>query len=316
MRKLILFPSCFWYNWIGFSSPNISEEMQINDTQYLQIYIVNQEEDSMGISSQKKRFERRFKNEVVEVAAVTGPSGIGALRANDDVMWNASMPLIAWKELSGSKSAVQEELQLKWLADDDEWKKTKDILEANAVVKLYVRMGDQAMMLVKVLDSAYQDDELQSILKESLKPVYYEDEKLGTFELFKPVNVFEKDITWAGQNGKLSFDWDEDDRQMKASLETAHILFQDQGHWNAKIRAYAAEELVELANEWLQDNDEAEFEEITKKMFMELMELSSISVYPDGDFEVFFDDGDMFWGHSIIVSGNRNGTFESAEIAG
>ncbi|MEH6973867.1 DUF7021 domain-containing protein, partial [Bacillus sp. JJ675] len=82
----------------------------------------------MGISSQKKRFERRFKNEVVEVAAVTGPSGIGALRANDDVMWNASMPLIAWKELSGSKSAVQEELQLKWLADDDEWNKTKDIL--------------------------------------------------------------------------------------------------------------------------------------------------------------------------------------------
>ncbi|ATH91875.1 membrane protein [Bacillus glycinifermentans] len=270
----------------------------------------------MGRSRQIKQFEKRFRKEVIEVAAVTGPSGIGAGRADDDAMWRASIPLIAWKEPGNGKPAVQEELDLEWLADDDEWEKTGDLLEANAVVRLYARMGDQAMMLVKVADTDHQDEELQSILQKSLKPVYYEDEKLGTFELFKSVNVFEKDITWAGQNGKLYFDWDEDDRQMQASLETAHILFQDQAHWNAKIRAYAAEELVELANEWLQDNDEAEFEEITKKMFIELMELSSISVYPDGDFEVFFDDGDMFWGHSIIVSGHRNGTFESAEIAG
>jgi hypothetical protein len=46
------------------------------------------------------------------------------------------------------------------------------------------------------------------------------------------------------------------------------------------------------------------------------MKLSSISVYPDGDFDLFFDDGDMFWGHSIIVTGNINGEFSSAEIAG
>ncbi|MDU7477090.1 MAG: DUF2262 domain-containing protein [Paenibacillus macerans] len=31
---------------------------------------------------------------------------------------------------------------------------------------------------------------------------------------------------------------------------------------------------------------------------------------------LYFNDGDMFWGHSIIVRGHCDGTFEPAEIAG
>ncbi|NPC92952.1 DUF2262 domain-containing protein [Bacillus sp. WMMC1349] len=269
----------------------------------------------MGRSSQIEQFEKRFANEVIEVAAVTGPSGIGAGRAGGDVMWNASIPVIAWKEMDSNRPAIQEELRLEWLVNDDEWQKTRDIF-SNTIVRLYVRKGNQAMMLVKVADKAYQDDELQNILQNALKPINYRDEKLGTFKLDKSVKLFEKEITWAGQEGILYFDWNENEQEMKASLATAHTLFQDPVQWNAKIRAYAAEELVELANDWLQDNDEAEFDAITKELFIELMEFNSISVYSDGDFEVFFDDGDMFWGHSIIVSGHRNGIFESAEIAG
>lgn len=51
-------------------------------------------------------------------------------------------------------------------------------------------------------------------------------------------------------------------------------------------------------------------------MFIEYMELDTIRVYSDGDFNIFFFDGDMFWGHSIVVSGNINGELTSAEIAG
>lgn len=51
-------------------------------------------------------------------------------------------------------------------------------------------------------------------------------------------------------------------------------------------------------------------------MLMELIAFESISVYPDGDFQVYFMDGDLFWGHCIIVDGNLNGTFSSAQLAG
>ena len=32
--------------------------------------------------------------------------------------------------------------------------------------------------------------------------------------------------------------------------------------------------------------------------------------------EFFFDDGDTFWGHSITLDGNINGTLDEAGIAG
>lgn len=81
-----------------------------------------------------------------------------------------------------------------------------------------------------------------------------------------------------------------------------------------KIRMYAAAELVDLANDWLQEEDE--IEEITEGMFIDFMSLDTISVYPEGDFDFYFSDGDMFAGHSIVVEGNIKGTFTRAQIAG
>ncbi len=49
---------------------------------------------------------------------------------------------------------------------------------------------------------------------------------------------------------------------------------------------------------------------------MSRISLESLHAYPDGEFEVYCHDGDLFWGHVIIVSGNINGTFQDAHIAG
>ncbi|WP_203362763.1 DUF2262 domain-containing protein [Bacillus sp. REN10] len=267
-------------------------------------------------SSEQSRFESRFTENVIEVAAVTGALGIGASRGGDSILWTASIDLIAWKDLHKNETITKEETRLAWLVDDAEWKKSKDILKANTVVKLQVRKSENSMMLVKVLETPYKDDELENILQEAMKPVYYHDEMLGEFELDKRVKTFEKRISWAGEECYLCFDWHEDPHMMKSAMETAYALFKEQSAWSMKISMYAAEELVELANDWLQDNEDAEVDEITKEMFMELITLNSIIVYPEGEFVLFFSDGDMFWGHSIIVDGNINGVLTSAEIAG
>lgn len=270
----------------------------------------------MSKSSERNRFERNFTENVIEIAAVTGTSGIGAGKVGGDSMWTASIDLIAWKSLEANALINREELRLEWLVADEEWEKSRDILNENTIVRLKVRKGENSMMLVKVIDSSYKDEDLEVVLQESMKPVFYNDEVLGEFELEKSVKLFEKRITWAGEKGSLYFDWNDDENVMKSALAIAHTLFKDQDVWNKKIREYASEELVELANDWLQDNDEAEIDEITKEMFIDFMKLDTISVYPDGDFEIFFFDGDMFWGHSIIVSGNINGELTSATIAG
>ena len=34
------------------------------------------------------------------------------------------------------------------------------------------------------------------------------------------------------------------------------------------------------------------------------MKLESVNAYPDGAFAFWYDDGDLFWGHAIQMTGN------------
>lgn len=164
---------------------------------------------------EKIKFRNRFSADVIEIATVTGASEVGAGRAGKDIMWTASIKLIAWKNLKKNEPAITEEVRLEWLVADEEWEKSKDILKKNTIVKLLVRRAEKSMMLVKVLDTAFRDDELEKILLDSLKPVFYNDEILGDFELDKRVKLFHKKISWAGEEGILYFDWNEDKVIMK-----------------------------------------------------------------------------------------------------
>ena len=49
---------------------------------------------------------------------------------------------------------------------------------------------------------------------------------------------------------------------------------------------------------------------------MSRMKLETISVHQEEDFEFCFKDGDLFWGHAILVRGNLKKGIENAEIAG
>lgn len=270
----------------------------------------------MSKDKEVRKFEQRFSDDVIEIVAVTGPSGVGGGKAGGDTLWRASIGLVAWRELTSSnQEVIQEEKRLEWLADDEQLKASREWLDKDRIVKLAVRRGENTFMLVEVLSKSFHDEELEALRDEMLKPVYYTDEKLGTFTLDRSVQTFEKSIVWAKEEGKLYFDHDEP-QEMTAALATAHTLFDDELKWSHSIRSFAAEELLDLANDWLADDEEAELDEITTEIFISKLELSSISVSANGDFTIYFYDGDMFWGHVIIVEGNVNGTFDSAYIAG
>ena len=80
-----------------------------------------------------------------------------------------------------------------------------------------------------------------------------------------------------------------------------------------KIRPYAAAHMLDTANDWLGDADE---EPITAEQFADRITLSELAFRNDGSIEAYYDDGDIFWGHCIIVRMDKNGTVKDAEIAG
>ena len=81
------------------------------------------------------------------------------------------------------------------------------------------------------------------------------------------------------------------------------------------MKDYAARNLLDSANEWL-ESKEGEHELITEEKFIEAMEISEMTVSPDGSMTMYYSDGDMFWGHSIEISVDEDGTISDVGIAG
>lgn len=80
-----------------------------------------------------------------------------------------------------------------------------------------------------------------------------------------------------------------------------------------KVKLYASAELLPVKNdEWLEEDEDL----VTEDIFTETIELSSVMIFSDGSFEVYFNDNDLFWGHSIKVDINDQYDFVSAAVWG
>ena len=160
------------------------------------------------------------------------------------------------------------------------------------------------------------DPDLKAILEEQKKPVTLWADGLGTFTLDRRVKWFAAEVDWLGTQVSLSFD-QEDEEKMKKSQNTARALLAGAADWDRRVRERAADELLELANDWSQDMDEdGEAAEVTREQFIQRMELEAIEVRADGSFQFWFGDGELFCGHSIWVSGGLENGPDEANMEG
>jgi hypothetical protein len=101
--------------------------------------------------------------------------------------------------------------------------------------------------------------------------------------------------------------------KVEEALKTAHSLWRSQDSWNRRIADYAVQELLPLKNDsWLGEGEA----EVTAEQFKACMKLEAVTVNPDGSFEFWHNDGDLFWGHSIQISGSLSEGPTHADIPG
>ena len=79
-----------------------------------------------------------------------------------------------------------------------------------------------------------------------------------------------------------------------------------------KAKEYAVKKLLKLKNDlWLEEDEK----EVTKKEFKARMKFTSLYVFSESA-NFYFDDGDLFQGHTIEVNVNQNLEFTDANIVG
>ena len=86
-----------------------------------------------------------------------------------------------------------------------------------------------------------------------------------------------------------------------------------------KAKECIANEFLDLYNDnWRfgdDDEDDPDKPELTKEEFMEALSLRSFLFYSE-DVEIFFDDNDMFFGHSLIASDFDGENFNYSQMFG
>lgn len=271
--------------------------------------------EAPAIPEELRALGQKFLPEEFSILAVTGAGGFGGSRPQENGPWLAVLELTAWKEEDSDQPAHREKTQLVALADDKLMDYLRRRVRGDSVFQIMVRPSeDGKQFLMTELPQPEIDPEMKAILEEQKKPVSTWVPDLGTFVLNRSVNWFEAEITWLDRPARLDIDREED---WDACVEQAKALMADQKSWDEKVRSFAADQLLEQANDWAQDAAEGEEpEEITREQFMERLELDAVQISADGRFEFWFNDGDLFWGHAIHVTGSLDQGPEMAQMEG
>lgn len=253
---------------------------------------------------QVREFARKFLPEEMDLVAVTGPEGVSADRKEGEALWTLTTPLTAWMDEDDGVVSTRPAL-LQILADDRLREYLRHQLPANFIIKARVRPGvdGDAFQLVGMPEPGF-DPELKAILNEQVKPVTLEAEGIGTFTLIRSANWFATQIDWVGQSVQLTINNGEGQEE---ALCVARTLLSDPEGWDARLRSFAADRLLEAIN------DRMEEEPVTREELLESLTAESVQVEEEGAFAVWYA-GDVLFGMAVQVTGTVDGGPADAQL--
>lgn len=179
-------------------------------------------------------------------------------------------------------------------------------------------------LLVDVLERDLENQLLKETLKECEQKaaIVIEEPDLGKFTLDKNLKAFISQMDWLNPKKQINVSLNIGENSRLKALEKVGAFFNtleklvgNKKEWDKKLKIYAAENLIDLANE-LRKNLKGMFKfiKIWKWRFIGKIELINLDINPNGEFIATFDDKKLFVGHKIIINGNINGELLNSVI--
>ncbi len=136
------------------------------------------------------------------------------------------------------------------------------------------------------------------------------DDVLGVLRWDDLLHWYEGERTIAPGH-KIAVSLSPEGELLAEDLTRARQAYQHIQKQEVALREMAADALLPLHNDVWNEGPP-----IDRAAFVRRMTLEGLSVYSDGSVELDYNDGDLFWGHTITVSLHADGTFEDATIQG
>lgn len=246
---------------------------------------------------------------VVEIEGVVSPSSQGGWPHSDDYDVHC-FSLSAWRY--PGKPIVNTELTvLRPVDSGGDWFSEYPKLSLHRI-RVLLSVDKTRAVFAGKFNETPDRTLLEEIAEELSKPVVINTQRFGDLTLDRSIDWFEGEVNWNGETIRINFHTD-GNHDISAGLKVAEKLWGNQEEWKQKVDDYAVKELLPLKNGTWLGEDESPF---SAEKFKSRMTLQSISIYPDGLIEFWHDDGDLFWGHSIQISGSIEEGLNRADIPG
>jgi hypothetical protein len=246
------------------------------------------------------------------ITGIMHPAGATGSQIPPVVDWTLRFTLEEWRGADGTIHTTP--LSVTRTTSHGETQALMDRLNSRRVISVRVRFtGENTAELLDVVDTRLAADDPLLLRAELLsRPVTHEDERFGTLVLDRSVGWWEGKAAWGADTIVVQMEA-ENEVELAASLRTARALWDDQAAWAERIRAFAVQSLLPRKNESWLDEGEAE---MTPAGFRAGLRLESVTVDAEGGFTFWYDGGDLFWGHSIEITGSLRDGPTRADIPG
>jgi len=243
---------------------------------------------------------------------VLSAAGVSQYKEQTSKKWTVSVHYIAYREISSSLVKSSGYVVFENCSKKQAAKLQKEI-NPYRVIHIAAEMNNGFLKTEKLLESNATplEDEAEFLSQYAL-PETLTDSQLGVFTLNKEFGYSEAWVELQGREISVLI-------YSKKDIEALRLICADQDIFIENAKRYAAVKLLELGNQWQMDNADSseDYVPLTEDDFVNRMKLKEISlenINGVSEYTLCFDDGDIFWGHSIVVFGDMESGFTDAEM--
>jgi hypothetical protein len=253
---------------------------------------------------------------LVDVLGVLSASGVGGSWCPGETRWTMVFTFASWRVIG--RDLQRRDLIVRRKVRKGEIDKYRNLVQSDVVTRIRAHVAEQSLwgrpeaLLHKVIGPDTSDPEMTAEIVRLKKPIRFRDRDFGVFTLDRTINWFNTHTKWNGRRIQLQLAACKP-KDVERALDVARKLWSAQKRWQAKVLSCAVKQLLPVKNAtWLG----AAGTKITSTQFKKRMKLQSITVRPNGEIDFWHNDGDLFFGHNIEVTGWITKGLRSANIHG
>ena len=271
--------------------------------------------------NQIEKFKSRFSEEILDIMVLTLEAVSGGIVMENylrpSMNFAASVDMntgVLSNEVGRLEWLVKKGAENKWGFNFEQYKIYRIKARKNIPVELTECMSkvmNNCYMVIEVTDMNATEPRLEKMREELSKPAVIENE-IGKFTLDRTVSWFEGKCDWCGESCNVCLVTDDEFGSTAKKAETVlKKLYEYIAATDDKYREFAAQDMLECANDWMEDD-----EQLTKEEFKKKISLDAVIISPDGEVTAYYNDDDMFGGHMIVVEIDANGELIGVDMAG